>query len=364
MAFEGISQERLERAYRFLEEAFASGCLRGGGVLLVARNGEALPVRCFGTRRLAAGALPVEPETVFLTASVTKPITVSAAMLLVERGYFLLDDPVCSLVPEFKGKGKEKITVRHLMTHTSGLPDMVPNNRSLREAHAPFSEFVRAICDVELLFEPGTNVSYQSCGIAMLAEIVARVSGGPCAEFLREEFFKPLGMKQTRLGAPPEWCERVAEVHLPPEMRETDWGWNSDYWRAFGAPWGGLLSTAEDLFRFLQMFLNGGEYNGVRVLSNATAETMTRSLPLPTLPKRVRKTESWGLGWRIQAPLGGGFFGDLVAPGAFGHAGATGTAVWAEPARHAVCVLLTTDPATLDKGIAGRVSNLVAASLL
>jgi CubicO group peptidase (beta-lactamase class C family) len=362
----GISTERLALAHRFLDDAFASGGLAGGAALLVARNGVALPTRCFGRRRLASDAPPVDAETVFLVASVSKPVTVTAAMLLAERGHFLLDDPVSSIVPEFRTNGKENVRIRDLMTHTSGLPDMVPNNRALREAHAPFSEFVQAICEVGLLFEPGTNVSYQSCGTATLAEIVARVSGVSCAEFLRREFFEPLGMRNTRLGAQPDWCERVAEVNVPSDMRGSDWGWNSDYWRAFGAPWGGLLSTADDLFRFLQMFLNGGEYRGVRVLSSATVEAMTRNVTaaMPDLPERVRRTESWGHGWRIQTTLGWEFFGDLVTPGAFGHAGATGTVVWAEPTRGVVCVFLTTDPAAMGERILGRVSNLVAASII
>jgi len=362
----GISSERLARAYAYLEDAFASGRLVGGGVLWVARRGVALPPACFGRVRLVPDAPPVEPETVFLVASVTKPVTVTAAMLLVERGEILLDEPVCSIVPEFRGKGKENISIRHLMTHTSGLPDMLPSNRALREEHAPFSDFVRAICEVDLLFAPGTSVSYQSCGTAMLAEVVARISGVSCAEFLRRELFEPLGMTNSRLGAPPDWCERVAEVNVPPEMRDSDWGWNSDYWRAFGAPWGGLLSTAGDLFRFLQMFLNGGRYGGVRVLSPATVEAMTRNVTatMPDLPERIRRTESWGLGWRIQTTLGWEFFGDLASPGTFGHAGATGTVVWADPSRDLAFVLLTTDPAALSLRLCGRVSNLVAASVV
>ena len=212
----GLSSERLERAYGLLEQAVAKGFLMGAAIQ-VSRKGITLEPRCFGRRELDLHGAPVEPDSIFLVASVTKPVTATAAMLLVERGKLCLDEPVSSIIPEFGKKGKEGVLVRHLFTHTSGLPDQLPENQQLRAKHAPLKEFVRRICEVELLFPPGTNVSYQSCGLAMLAEIVERIEGIPFREFMRREVFDPLEMKGTSLGAQQDKVQRISKVKIPEE---------------------------------------------------------------------------------------------------------------------------------------------------
>ena len=150
----GFALARLDRLYNFLAAATADGQLPGVAIQL-GRAGQFLAPRAFGRMRSDVDASPVQPDTIFLTASVTKPVTVTAVMLLVERGALLLDDPVYTILPAFGNRGKEAVTVRHLMTHTSGLPDMLPNNIALRQAHAPLTEFYRQICEVSLDFAPG-----------------------------------------------------------------------------------------------------------------------------------------------------------------------------------------------------------------
>ena len=159
-----ISTKRLNQVYHYLEELVYTGRMPGASIL-VAVNGIPVEARSFGNMRLQTGSLQVQPDTIFLVASVTKPVTAAAVMLLVERGKLLLDDPVYSIIPEFANRGKETITVRHLMTHTSGLPDMLPENTQLRQQHAPLKEFIRRICDLELDFPSGTNIQYQSQGL-------------------------------------------------------------------------------------------------------------------------------------------------------------------------------------------------------
>jgi CubicO group peptidase (beta-lactamase class C family) len=110
-----------------------------------------------------------------------------------------LHDRVAEVVPEFGNRGKEAIRVRHLLTHTSGLPDQLPKNHDLRAKHTPLSEFVKRICDLDLLFEPGTRISYQSTGIAILGEIVERLEGRSLCDVLRTLFFDPLGLVDTSL---------------------------------------------------------------------------------------------------------------------------------------------------------------------
>ncbi len=210
----GIATEAVDRATGLLDESVARGDLMGAA-LQVSRNGHVLVPKCFGRRTLAEDGPSVEPDTVFLVASVTKPIVAAAAMMLVERGRISLDEPVAELVPEFGQEGKGAVRVRHLLTHTSGLPDMLPENLDLRAEYAPLDTFVEHICRVGLLFEPGSRISYQSCGIAMLGEIVKRVEGVPIRTFLEREMFEPLGLSDTSLGMQAERRDRMSQVKIP-----------------------------------------------------------------------------------------------------------------------------------------------------
>lgn len=364
----GLSAERLARAYDYLEQEAQTGRIPGAA-LLVARRGQPVKPRAFGSPALTGGPA-MQPDNIFLVASVTKPVTVTAAMLLVERGQLFLDELVGDIIPEFAARGKEKVRVRHLMSHTSGLPDMLPENETLREQHQPVSEFVKRIYDVELSFAPGTDIQYQSCGLAILGEIVERRTNTKLPDFFRQELFAPLGMHDTGLGAQELDHKRIAEVNVGPAMQGKDWNWNMPYWWNFGAPWGGMFTTVGDFFRFMQMFLNGGEYDGVRVLSPSTVAAMTRdhTSDNPQIPPETRYRQAWGLGWglhwRRHPTAGWPYFGDLTSPGAFGHGGATGTVVWADPVRELVCILFTTEPTALNQGILGRCSNMVAASVV
>lgn len=357
-----IDPQRLERLYAFLAATVEQGDLPGAAVQL-SLPGAAGPARAFGRFAPVADAPPMQPDSIFLVASITKPVVVSAVVLLAERGHLLLDDPAGRYVPEFGVKGKEAITLRQLMTHTSGLPDMLPDNQSLREAHAPMAEFIRRICDLTPDFPAGTAIQYQSAGIAILGEIVQRVSGLPLPDFLRREIFEPLGMHDTGLGMAGLPRERLSLVNLPPEQIGTDWGWNSDYWRTLGAAWGGMFSTTADLTRYLRMFLNGGELDGVRIFSRAGVAAMLRdqTTPMPQIPAEQKAIHGWGLGWRLAPATGWRYFGDLLSPGSFGHGGATGTVFWADPTRQLTFVLLTTQPAVWSEPLLGRASNLAAA---
>jgi CubicO group peptidase (beta-lactamase class C family) len=286
--------------------------------------------------------------------------------MLVERGELTLEDQVSAIVPRFRGHGKEDIRVRHLMTHTSGLADMVTDNEKLRKGHQPLSAFVDAICKERLLFPPGTNVSYQSMGIAMLAEIVHQVAGRTLPEFLRKEVFEPLEMHDTALGWQPGKKERIAAVRTPAELRHADWHWNSPYWLGFGAPWGGLITSPANFARFCQMMLNGGVLGDVRILSPATvrAMTMNQLAVMPEVPEEERRCRPWGLGWRLNWPDHPSNFGELLGPRTYGHWGATGTMCWIDPDAEAYCILFTTQPQEPESRFLARVSNIVGAALI
>lgn len=357
----GFDIARLERARELCRAATGSGVIPGAA-LVVARHGEVVlneawgHADCLGT--------PATPETAWLIASITKPIVCMGLCLLVERGLLGLDDPVHRHLPEFAGEDRRTITLRHLLTHSSGLPDMLPDNVALRQRHAPLSEFVQRICSTPLLFSPGTNISYQSTGIALIGEIVARVSGRSCADFLRDELLQPLGMDTAALGWRPELEGRVAECFQEEETPATDWNWNSGYWRGFGAPWGGMFASAPEIARFMHMMLRSGDWNGTQLLAAATVREATRNQTdlLPDLPRSARLRASWGLGWRVTAARESEYFGDLLSPTAYGHAGATGTGVWNDPIS-GVTFALFTNRANSGRFI-GLVSSAVASSVL
>ncbi|MGD0636442.1 MAG: serine hydrolase domain-containing protein [Nitrososphaerales archaeon] len=364
-----LSPKRLEEAYSILGRAVEEGKIMGCTVG-IARNGEPLEPRAFG-RRSIEGATPVVPDTMFLIASLTKPFTSTAAMMLVERGLIRLDDPVCSIVPEFgDGGSRDRVLVRHLLTHTSGLPDQLPENTELRSHHATLDDFLRKIYRTPLLFEPGTSFSYQSCGMAMLMDIVQRVTGAPLSEFMLHEIFEPLGMDDSSLGVNWSKAERVSQVNLPPGGSQyggaeaSDWNWNSRYIWSLGYPWGGMFSTQADLLGFLNVFLNRGTLNGKRVVSPQTAQAMTNNQVVKFLqiPKDIAYRNPWGFGWQMKAPFKS-VFGDLNSSRTFGHWGATGTLYWADPETSLACVVLTNQPFEWSGAILGRFSNAVAGSI-
>lgn len=276
-------------------------------------------------------------DDMFLIASISKPMTVAALMTLYEQNEFQLDTPAQRFLPEFRGQGRERITVRQLLTHVSGLPDQLPENTELRKGHAPLSEFVQGALRTPLLFAPGSRYSYSSMAILLASEIAARVSGMPFPAFLAQQIFAPLQMTRSVLGIGPFrlanlmrcQTEQAAPESGAGNPEATDWDWNSPYWRRFGAPWGGVHASAADVGRFLAEFLR----TEGQVFRPATARLICQNHNHPALTPR-------GLGFALGTRAG--------CPGCsnevFGHTGSTGTLAWADPASDTICVVLTTLP--------------------
>lgn len=361
----GFDARRLQRAYDLLQRRVNADELPAAA-LCVGRNGRMVAPRFFGRQRPEQGAPPLQQNALFLIASITKPITATAIMMLMERGELTLQDRVADFVPRFAQHGKQDIRILHLMTHTSGLPDMLPNNEQLRRRHRPLSAFIDEVCGLRPAFAPGTRMSYQSMGIAMLAEVVHQISGRQLSEFLRQEIFTPLGMTDTFLGCDAAHRQRVAQIRLPAAQARQDWNWNSAYWLGFGAPWGGLLTTPADLARFCQMMLNGGSLGNVRILSPAAVRAMTSNHleTMSDIPEADRRCRPWGLGWRLNWPADPGSFGDLLSPRAYGHWGATGTLCWLDPDARAFFILFTTRPLGEHKAELARLSNIVMSAIV
>jgi len=347
----GMSRARLDRAARLLEAEVTAKRV-GASAIVVGRNGRMVMSAGFGPA--------VSADSIFLLASITKPVTACALMLLVERGMAALEDPVSFYLPEFRGGQRDKVRVLDLLSHTSGLPDMLPENTELRRQHAPLSEFVRRTFTTPLLYEPGTNFRYQSMGVLLAGEIVERLTRKRLRDFEKEEIFTPLGMDRSSLGM---GTHRIADTVWCGEPRNGDsadaksFGANSPYWRDMGHPWGGMHSSASDLAILLQTFLDGGISAEKRVFSRVTVQRMTED-------QNTRLGKPWGIGWALGRSTAWNCFGDLISPKTFGHAGATGTVAWADPETGVLCVILTNRPLAEDGGHLLRVvSNAVAASV-
>ena len=315
---DSTAQSRADEADRLIASHVKSGELAAAAFLM--RQGGFEFARGYGHAKV---------DTPFLIASPTKPMTVSAVMWLGERRQLELSDSVGKYLPQFKGEGREAVTIKHLLTHTSGLPDMLPENVELRKRHAPLSEFVAQTCRTPLLFSPGTKVSYQSMGILLAAAIVEKISGQAMPAFLAANIFSPLRMAGTSLGLGGRAMADTAQCQVP-ENERGDWDWNSAYWRNLGAPWGGAHSTVRDLATFLEAFVSAG---------SAPWEQSTRREMLDVQTGAMRPR--YGLGW-VREP---GAFGKTCSPAAFGHHGSTGTVAWHDPGSHVTCVVLTTRPA-------------------
>jgi CubicO group peptidase (beta-lactamase class C family) len=254
-------------------------------------------------------------------------------MTLVDAGKLSLEDPVTKFFPSFRGDGREAITIRHCLTHSSGLPDMLAHDEMLRENKAPLTLFRDGALTAPLTFKPGTSYSYSSMGILLCAQIAEKLSGKPFAQFLKETVYDPLGMSNTTLGLGGRDKSATVPSQAVPANTAAgkkswqSWNWNSDYWRGLAAPWGGALGSAVDIVKFYDEFL----HRRGKILKPATEGLMIVNQSPPGVHPR-------GLGFDL-AP-GAGSPGCSAAT--FGHNGSTGTLSWCDPATGTICVVLTT----------------------
>jgi CubicO group peptidase (beta-lactamase class C family) len=338
--------------------------------LLVGRGQAALPVRAFGRMSPAEDAPRARPDAIFMLASITKPIVCTPALQLVEEGRLQFSDPVAKFLPAFAANGKGSVRIVHLLTHTSGMPENLPEYARLRRAGAPLSEYVAALEGASLDFAPGTDCAYSNPGLLALAEVVVQIAGRPLPDVLRERVFEPLGMRDTALGATTLPEHRLAWVQTAGGGYDESADWNSPYWRSLAAPWGGLFSAAVDIGRFAASLLAARKGDSP-VLRPATARLFTENQldtsRFPDLADRARRKDRWGLGLKLNgAASTGGPFVDLLGDRVYGHQGVTGTFFWVDPDSELFCVLLTSAGVNGPRAPWARmvaISNIVAAAL-
>lgn len=312
-----------------------------GAVAAVFTAERVLGLNKEGAADLASGR-PMASDTLFWIASMTKPITAMAVMNLRDEGKLQLDDPVGNYLPAFAAPGApaEKVTIRQLLTHTSGLAD-APNSRSAKT----LAELTALYPAQPLKFPPGSKWEYCNPGINTLGRLVEVVSGKEFAAFLDERFFRPLGMKDTTFYPSEEQASRLARTY----KKNADGSLEAvGIGILFGGavtpradsipyPAGGLFSTADDLITFYQMVLEGGEAKGWRYINEATLKEMA-ALHSGGLQTGFTPGASWGLGWsRVAEPQG---VTAALSPGTFGHGGAYGTQIWLDPVQRRGYLLL------------------------
>jgi CubicO group peptidase (beta-lactamase class C family) len=312
----GFDPERLARIDRLLEESYIAPGLLAGAQILVAREGKAAHFATFGSAR--SDGEPLREDALFRIASMTKPITSIAFMMLLEEGRVTLDQPVDSVIPEWKGLGvydgggagvpfrtrapERPMMMIDLMRHTSGLTyafqhrtnvDAVYRERKIEGWHGAFDldGFVAALADIPLEFSPGTAWNY-SVSTDVVGLVVERVSGLPLDRFFDERIFGPLRMVDTAFSVPPDKAHRLGDAWALQEGKgrviydpAAKSAWSTPPRLLAGGA--GLVSTTADYHRFCTMLLNGGELDGARIVSRKTIELMTAN----HLPGGVDLTE-------------------------------------------------------------------------
>jgi len=329
-----------ERLRPFIDDRQISGA-----VTLVGAPERIVHLDAIGMADIGEGK-PMRPDTIFWIASMTKPITATAILMLQEEGKLSVDDPVEKYLPEFKSlktaDGKPvRVTIRHLLTHTSGMGELSPAEaRGITKLAGAIPLYVAK----PVKFEPGTKWVYCQSGINTAARVVEIVSGVQFDEFVERRLFGPLGMKDTTFYLTETQLPRLARSYRRTdrgELAATEisilHGKSPTSRDRFPAANGGLFSTVRDYARFCQMVLNGGEYEGRRYLKPDSVQLMT-TVQTGDLKTGFTAGNGWGLGWCvIREPNG---VTAVLSPGTFGHGGAYGTQAWIDPMKKRIYVLM------------------------
>lgn len=334
----GMDEQALAKINQRMRE-FVDAQQASGAVTLIARRGRVVHLGASGKADIATGR-EMAPDTLFAIASMTKPITAAAVMILQDEDRLGLDDPVSKYIPGFKemrlADGKppaREITIRDCLRHTNGLVSDQRNVGSLAET-------AEHLAKSQLAFEPGSKWQYGP-GLSVAGRIVEVVAQLPFDQFLAERIFQPLQMGDTSFRPSAEQQQRLARLYQPTADKQgvepgAHWLFEISP-DTVPNPSGGLFSTAGDLVRFYQMVLNGGDLNGKRILSRSAVQQMT-SLQSGDLETGFTPGNGWGLGFcLIREPQGPTA---SLSAGSFGHGGAFGTQGWIDPQREMIFILL------------------------
>jgi serine-type D-Ala-D-Ala carboxypeptidase len=301
-----------------------------GAVAVVGNHDGVIATRAVGHLDWKPSPAPDE-HTLWDLASLTKVFGMTSAMMqLVEQGKVALDSPLQRYFPEWTGRYKERVTVRHLLTHSSGLPAFRAYDRITTNADS----MAKLMFAEPLDTTPGARMVYSDIGAYMLGRLVERVSGESLDQYVSRHVFEPLGMHETRYRPPREWLSRIAPTEYDSVRGGLTHGVVHDeraYYLGGVSAHAGIFGSAHDLARFARMYLNQGTLDGVRMFGPATVATFT--------VYQDSAFSNRALGW--EKPSGRNSSGTLMTSRAFGHTGFTGTSIWIDPARDLFVILLS-----------------------
>ncbi|MFQ5708513.1 MAG: glycoside hydrolase family 3 N-terminal domain-containing protein [bacterium] len=328
-----IDDNLLKGAYAVLQKAIADSVFPGAQVAVV-RNGKLIASRGFGHLTYDPASPEVTTSTIYDLASVTKvAATTVTAMRLWEQKKILLDIPVSNYLPKYHGGAKDKVTLRYLLTHSSGTHwwvDLWNKAKNPEEAYD-------YIYQLPLDYTPGDTMIYSDLGIIMVGKVLETVTGTPLDLLTAKMIYKPMGMNNTRFNPPKAWYARIAPTEIGGGMKRGlirgEVHDENAYFLGGVSAHAGLFSTAEDLAALAQMLINGGIYRHQRFFSPATIKYWTTRQHIPAWSDRA-------LGWDTPSDENSSA-GDYFSPGSFGHLGFTGTSIWVDPNRKIAIVLLT-----------------------
>ena len=325
----GMSSDLNATLDSIVATALAQGAAPGA-TLAVGRYGRLVHLKGYGRLDTAVASARVDVNTIYDMASLTKVIaTATTAMVLEEQGQLDLDRTIASYLPGFNAPDKAPITIRMAMTHRGGLEAFAPLFRTFRGRE----QYLQQINERPLKATPGTTTIYSDWEMILTQLVLETVTGVPLDRLADEKVFRPLGMTSTRFNPDSSLKPRIAPTEIDTTRGGLVWGRvhdeNAD---AMGGVAGhaGLFSTAGDVAIFAQMLLNGGEYNGVRIVSPTTVARWTAP---------QARGSSRALGW--DTPSGASSAGHFFSPRSFGHTGFTGTSIWIDPTRDLFVILLT-----------------------
>jgi CubicO group peptidase (beta-lactamase class C family) len=356
----GMSSDRLRRVHEAIQPHIDTGEI-SGAVTLVARRGRLVHFEAHGLMDIESKR-PMEKDAIFRIASMSKPITGVAVMMMLEEGKLRLNDPVSKFLPEFKdpkvavprGNSGEfyvvpadrELTIRDLLTHTNGLMTGGIGSKAgppRPAAGDTLATYIPRLATAPLDFQPGTQWAYSGlAGPDTLSRIVELVSGQPYDEFLRTRIFQPLGMKDTFFYPPDDRRPRLATLYRksPNGLLKAE---NQDGFslKTYFSGGGGLMSTAEDYLQFAQMLLNGGELRGRRLLSPRTVDLMASNHVGDMFNGKLgRPAHGMGYGLLVGIVEDGVAAGLRVSSGSFGWDGAYGTQTWIDPREKMVTIVM------------------------
>ena len=324
-----INIEKLNYAFSLVEQGISKGYFPGA-MAAVGHKGGVYKIEHYGNRCLIPEKLPLEGDTLFDMASLTKVVATNTLfMIFLDKGLVSVFDRVGQYVKYFKGEERENITIFNLLTHTAGLPAFGPLHKLCKD----FEDAVRFISKEELVYRPGAKVVYSDYGFILLKYIVEKVGQDTLDNLCKKYVFEPLEMSNTCFNPK---CSNIAATEIESEGGKPLIGiCHDENGRFFNGVSGhaGLFSNIEDMTKFASMLINQGNYRGSQLISKATFKAM-----IENYTEGLEENRAWG--WTVKGKiLSSG--GDIISPKAFGHTGFTGTSIWTDIEKDIYIVLLT-----------------------